>query len=142
VTDGRVTKCSLSEIIRTAEGKHSVRLCKASLKEKLLKRGDAKTLAQHHACRKQEIDKELTKCPQDFIDEARSKIIASLQKKMDASKQKVREASQKVLKNENCTKAFKLVSFAGKAPLSDATNNLKRDALSTGSQQKKIKNAA
>jgi hypothetical protein len=107
-----------------------------------LKRRDAKTLAQYRAYRKQEIDKELAKYPQDLINEARSEIIASLQKKLDASKQKVREAAQEVLKNENRTEAFELISFAGKAPLSDTTNDLKRNASSTGSPPKKTKTTA
>jgi hypothetical protein len=138
VTDGRATKYNLSDLIRSAEAKHNRR----HLKEKLLKRRDAKTLAQYRAYRKQEIDKELAKYPQDLINEARSEIIASLQKKLDASKQKVREAAQEVLKNENRTEAFELISFAGKAPLSDTTNDLKRNASSTGSPPKKTKTTA
>lgn len=135
VTNGCTTKYNLSDLIRRAEGKHHAHY----LEEKLLKRGDVKTLAQYRAYRKQEIDKELAKYPQDLINEVRSEIIASLQKEMDASKQKAREAEQEVLKNENRTKAFALISLAGKTPLSATTNDLKHNALSTSSPPKKTK---
>lgn len=138
VADGRATKYNLSDIIQRAEGKHHVH----RLKEKLLKRGDAKTLAQYRAYRKQEIDKELAKYPQDLINEARSETIASLQKEMDASEQKVREAGQEAHKNENRIKEFELISFAGKAPLADITNDLKRNVSSKSSPSKKTKTIA
>ena len=134
---GRATMYNLSDLIRRAEGKHFA----SSLKKKLLERGDAKTLAQYRAYRKQEIDEKLAKYPKNLINKARSEIIASLQKEMDTSKQKVREAGQEVLKNENRIETFELISFAGKAPLSDITNDLKRNASSKDSPSKKTKPA-